>query len=84
MMGGQPCWGRCDFAIAFSSDELSQQSIQQLESMSQFEQELAAVDAITHRKKLERFQESQMEHFASIFRKSCPGTELHPVPKTPA
>jgi hypothetical protein len=52
MMGGQPCWGRCDFAIAFSSDELSQQSIQQLESMSQFEQELAAVDAITHRKKL--------------------------------
>jgi hypothetical protein len=52
--------GGCDFAVAFSSDELSQQSLQQLECMSQLKQELAAVDAIKHRKTLEWFQQSQM------------------------
>ena len=43
------------FAVVISSDALSQQSLQQLESVSQFEQALAAVDAIKHRKKLMRY-----------------------------
>src|SRR6266705_780553 len=37
-------------AVVMSSGALSQQSFQQLESVSQFEQALAAVDAIKHRK----------------------------------
>jgi hypothetical protein len=41
------------FACVISSDALSQQSLQQFESTSQFEQALAAVDAIKHRKKLQ-------------------------------
>jgi hypothetical protein len=41
------------FAFVISSDALSQQSLQQFESMSQFEQALAAVDAIKQRKKLQ-------------------------------
>jgi hypothetical protein len=41
------------FAVAISSAALSQQSFQQLESASQFEQALAAVDLIKHRKKLQ-------------------------------
>jgi hypothetical protein len=36
-----------------SSDALSQQSLQGLESSSQFEQAMRAVDAIKHRKKLQ-------------------------------
>jgi hypothetical protein len=40
-------------AVTIPSDAWSQKSLQQLESMSQFEQALAAVDAIKHRKKLE-------------------------------
>jgi hypothetical protein len=39
--------------FVISSDALSQQSLQQFESMNQFEQALAAVDAIKHRKKLQ-------------------------------
>jgi hypothetical protein len=45
--------GMVIFAIIISSDALSQQSFQQLESMSQFEKALAAVDEIEHRKKLQ-------------------------------
>jgi hypothetical protein len=41
------------FGFVISSDALSQQSLQQLESMTQFEQALAAVDAIKNRKKLQ-------------------------------
>ena len=41
------------FAVVMSSDALSQKSLQQLEMMNQFEQALAAVDAIKHRKKLQ-------------------------------
>src|SRR3981081_2919040 len=41
------------FAVVISSNALSQQSYQQLEGMSQFEQALAAVDAIKRRKKLQ-------------------------------
>jgi hypothetical protein len=41
------------FAVVISSDALSQQSLQQLENVSRFEQALAAVDAIKHRKKLQ-------------------------------
>jgi hypothetical protein len=41
------------FAEIISSDALSQQSLQQLERMSQFEQALAAVDAIKQHKKLQ-------------------------------
>jgi hypothetical protein len=41
------------FTFVISSDALSQQSLQQFESMNQFEQALAAVDAIKHRKKLQ-------------------------------
>jgi hypothetical protein len=41
------------FAFVISSAALSQQSLRQLESMSQFEQALAAVDAIKHRKKFQ-------------------------------
>jgi hypothetical protein len=41
------------FAVVISSAALSQQSLQQLESASQFEQALAAVDLIKHRKKLQ-------------------------------
>jgi hypothetical protein len=41
------------FAAVISSDAFSQQSLQQLEGMSQFEQALAAVDAIKQRKKLQ-------------------------------
>jgi hypothetical protein len=41
------------FTVVISSDAFSQQSLQQLEGMSQFEQALAAVDAIKHRKKLQ-------------------------------
>jgi hypothetical protein len=41
------------FAVVIASDALSQQSLQQLESVSQFEQALAAVDAIKHGKKLQ-------------------------------
>ncbi len=41
------------FAVVISSDALSQQSLQQLESVSQFEQALSAVDATKHRKKLQ-------------------------------
>jgi hypothetical protein len=40
-------------AIIMSSGALSQQSFQQLESVSQFAQALAAVDAIKHRKHLQ-------------------------------
>ena len=45
--------GMVVLAVAISSDALSQQSLQQLESMSQFEQALAAVDAIKQHKKLQ-------------------------------
>jgi hypothetical protein len=41
------------FAVVISSDALSQQSFQQFESMSQFEQALAAIDEIKHRKQFE-------------------------------
>jgi hypothetical protein len=41
------------FAVVISFDALSQQSLQQLEGMNQFEQALAAVDAIKLRKKLQ-------------------------------
>jgi len=41
------------FAVVISSDALSQQSLQELESIGQFKQALAAVDAIQHRKKLQ-------------------------------
>jgi hypothetical protein len=41
------------FAVVISSDALSQQSLQQLEGISQFEQALAAVDAIKQRKKIQ-------------------------------
>jgi hypothetical protein len=41
------------FAVVISSDALSQQSLQQLEGMSEFEQALAAVDQIQRRKKLQ-------------------------------
>ena len=41
------------FGFVISSDALSQQSLQQLESMTQFEQALAAVDAIKKRKHLQ-------------------------------
>jgi hypothetical protein len=40
-------------AVVISSGALSQQSFRQLESASQFEQALAAVDAIKHRKQLQ-------------------------------
>jgi hypothetical protein len=40
-------------AVVISSDALSQQSLQELENMSQFKQALAAVDAIKHRKTLQ-------------------------------
>jgi hypothetical protein len=40
-------------AVVMSSGALSQQSFQQLESASQFEQAMAAVDAIKHRKHLQ-------------------------------
>ena len=41
------------FAVVISSDARSQQSLQQLESASEFQQALAAVDLIKHRKKLQ-------------------------------
>jgi hypothetical protein len=56
IMAERPCWWFVCiviFAVVISSDALSQQSLQQLESMSRFEQALAAVDAIKYRKKLE-------------------------------
>jgi hypothetical protein len=40
-------------AIVMSSDALSQRSLQELESISRFEQALRAVDAIKHRKNLQ-------------------------------
>jgi hypothetical protein len=40
-------------AVIISSGALSQQSLQELESVSQFKQALAAVDAIKHRKHLQ-------------------------------
>jgi len=40
-------------AVVVSSDALSQQSLQELESIRQFEQALRAVDAIKHRKKIQ-------------------------------
>ena len=40
-------------AVVISSDALSQQSLQELENMSQFKQALAVVDAIKHRKNLQ-------------------------------
>ena len=40
-------------AAVIPSDAWSQQSLQQLESMNQFEQALAAVDAIKQRKKIQ-------------------------------
>jgi hypothetical protein len=40
-------------SVTFSSAALSQQSLQELESSSQFERALRAVDAIKHRKKLQ-------------------------------
>jgi hypothetical protein len=40
-------------SVTFSSAALSQQSLQELESSSQFERALRAVDAIRHRKKLQ-------------------------------
>jgi hypothetical protein len=56
IMAERPCWWFVCiviFAVVISSDALSQQSLQQLESMSRFEQALAAVDAIKYHKKLE-------------------------------
>jgi hypothetical protein len=41
------------FAVVTSSDALSQQSFQELESTNQFERALAAVDAIKNRKRLQ-------------------------------
>jgi hypothetical protein len=41
------------FAIVIPFDALCQQSLKQLEGMHEFEQALAAVDAIKHRKKLQ-------------------------------
>jgi hypothetical protein len=41
------------FGFVISSDALSQQSFQEFDSMNQFEQALAAVDQIKHRKKLQ-------------------------------
>jgi len=40
-------------AVILSSDALSQQSLQELERVNQFEQAMRAVDAIKHRKKLQ-------------------------------
>jgi hypothetical protein len=40
-------------AVVVSSNAMSQQSLQELESVSQFKQALAAVDAIKHRKHLQ-------------------------------
>jgi hypothetical protein len=40
-------------AVVISHDVFAQQSLQQLESMSQFERAMAAVDAIKHRKVLQ-------------------------------
>jgi hypothetical protein len=40
-------------AVIISSGALSQQSLQELESVSQFKQALAAVEAIKHRKHLQ-------------------------------
>lgn len=40
-------------AIVVSTDALAQKSLQELEAASRFEQALAAVDAIQHRKKLQ-------------------------------
>jgi hypothetical protein len=45
--------GVLTLAAVISSDAFSQQSLQQLEGMSQFERALAAVDAIKRRKKLQ-------------------------------
>src|SRR5450432_4294744 len=39
--------------VVISSDASSQQSLQELENMSQFKQALAAFDAIKHRKNLQ-------------------------------
>ena len=41
------------FAVVIPSDALSQQSLQQMEGMSEFEQALAAVDTIKRRKRLQ-------------------------------
>jgi hypothetical protein len=45
--------GIITFAVVISSNALSQQSLQQLESESQIDRALAAVDAIKHQKKLQ-------------------------------
>ncbi len=45
--------GIVSLAVVISTDALAQQSFQELESITQFEQALAAVDAIKHRKKLQ-------------------------------
>ncbi len=62
-------------AVVISSDALSQQSLQQLEGMSQFKQALAAVDLIKHRKKLQcvlAIGTGCSSHFVSVFRGSYP------------
>jgi hypothetical protein len=41
------------FTVAISSDAAPQQSLQELQGISQFEQALAAVDAIKQRKKIQ-------------------------------
>jgi 3-methyladenine DNA glycosylase Tag len=41
------------FAVVVSSEAFSQQSLRELESASQFERAMAAVDVIKHRKKVQ-------------------------------
>jgi hypothetical protein len=45
--------GIVSLAVVISSDALSQQSLQEFESVTEFEKALTAVDAIKHRKKLQ-------------------------------
>ena len=45
--------GIVSLAVVISSDVLSQQSLQEFESVTEFEKALTAVDAIKHRKKLQ-------------------------------
>jgi hypothetical protein len=45
--------GTVIFALVISSDVRSQQSLQELENVTQFERALAAVDAVKHRKKFQ-------------------------------
>jgi len=66
--------GIVSLALVISSDALAQQSFQEFESITQFEQALAAVDAIKHRKKLQCVMSTANESLCECLSQKLPAS----------